>query len=150
MIQVEVGRGGPDGRGDGVQRLASQGRPPRGADRADRHLEVVLGIGLEQGPNGGGGRADGSAEEHRERPTVDPHVGVRLFPDAARLGNAVTARQGAALGDRQQTEPELCLAIEVTQPLREDVVTERNRRDDYQKIAPATEAGLYLVPKVIE
>lgn len=44
----------------------------------------------------------------------------------------------------------LAHAFEVTQPLREDVVTERNRREDYQKIAPATEAGLYLVPKVIE
>ncbi|RZU44918.1 aspartyl/glutamyl-tRNA(Asn/Gln) amidotransferase subunit C [Fluviicoccus keumensis] len=49
----------------------------------------------------------------------------------------------------QGIEP-LAHAFEVTQPLREDIVTERNRRDDYQKIAPATEAGLYLVPKVIE
>ncbi len=49
----------------------------------------------------------------------------------------------------QGIEP-LAHAFEVTQPLREDVVTERNRREDYQKIAPATEAGLYLVPKVIE
>lgn len=34
--------------------------------------------------------------------------------------------------------------------LREDKVTEPNRRDDYQKPAPATEDGLYLVPKVID
>ncbi|HZX26313.1 MAG TPA: Asp-tRNA(Asn)/Glu-tRNA(Gln) amidotransferase subunit GatC [Telluria sp.] len=34
--------------------------------------------------------------------------------------------------------------------LREDVVTEENRRDDYQQPAPATQDGLYLVPKVIE
>lgn len=34
--------------------------------------------------------------------------------------------------------------------LREDTVTEPNRRDDYQKPAPATQDGLYLVPKVIE
>ena len=34
--------------------------------------------------------------------------------------------------------------------LREDVVTETDRRDAFQKIAPQTEAGLYLVPKVIE
>lgn len=40
--------------------------------------------------------------------------------------------------------------MDATQPLREDVVTEANRRDAYQAIAPATEAGLYLVPKVIE
>lgn len=40
--------------------------------------------------------------------------------------------------------------MDASQPLREDVVTETNRRDTYQAIAPATEAGLYLVPKVIE
>lgn len=34
--------------------------------------------------------------------------------------------------------------------LREDAVTEPNRRDDYQQVAPATQDGLYLVPKVIE
>lgn len=36
------------------------------------------------------------------------------------------------------------------QRLRPDVVTETDRRDDYQRIAPAVEDGLYLVPKVIE
>jgi aspartyl-tRNA(Asn)/glutamyl-tRNA(Gln) amidotransferase subunit C len=34
--------------------------------------------------------------------------------------------------------------------LREDVVSEPDRRTDYQKVAPAIQDGLYLVPKVIE
>lgn len=34
--------------------------------------------------------------------------------------------------------------------LRADVVTEIDCRDRFMKIAPAAEAGLYLVPKVIE
>lgn len=34
--------------------------------------------------------------------------------------------------------------------LREDDATEPNCRDDYQKVAPDTQDGLYLVPKVIE
>lgn len=34
--------------------------------------------------------------------------------------------------------------------LREDQVTEPNRRDDYQQPAPSVQDGLYLVPKVIE
>jgi len=34
--------------------------------------------------------------------------------------------------------------------LRDDRVTEPDQRDKFQNIAPATEAGLYLVPKVIE
>ena len=34
--------------------------------------------------------------------------------------------------------------------LREDAVTEPDRRDAYQQVAPAVQDGLYLVPKVIE
>jgi aspartyl-tRNA(Asn)/glutamyl-tRNA(Gln) amidotransferase subunit C len=41
-------------------------------------------------------------------------------------------------------------AVEMGQRLREDVVTEPDRRDAYQAAAPAVENGLYLVPKVIE
>jgi len=41
-------------------------------------------------------------------------------------------------------------AQEVTLPLREDAVTETNRRELYQSVAPAVQDGLYLVPKVIE
>lgn len=33
---------------------------------------------------------------------------------------------------------------------REDTVTESNQRDQFQSIAPNTQDGLYLVPKVIE
>lgn len=40
--------------------------------------------------------------------------------------------------------------LDMHQRLRTDEVTEENRRDDYQAIAPQTEDGLYLVPKVIE
>lgn len=38
---------------------------------------------------------------------------------------------------------------DTTQPLRDDVVTETNQRDVFQKIAPRTQAGLYLVPPVL-
>jgi aspartyl-tRNA(Asn)/glutamyl-tRNA(Gln) amidotransferase subunit C len=41
-------------------------------------------------------------------------------------------------------------AQDVTQRLREDKVTESNQRELFQSIAPQTEAGLYLVPQVIE
>ena len=36
------------------------------------------------------------------------------------------------------------------QPLRVDSVTESDQRARYQRVAPAVEEGLYLVPKVIE
>ena len=41
-------------------------------------------------------------------------------------------------------------AQDVTLPLREDIVTETDRRELYQSVAPAVHDGLYLVPKVIE
>jgi len=41
-------------------------------------------------------------------------------------------------------------AQELMQRLRADEVSETNRRDEFQEIAPEVENGLYLVPKVIE
>jgi aspartyl-tRNA(Asn)/glutamyl-tRNA(Gln) amidotransferase subunit C len=40
--------------------------------------------------------------------------------------------------------------LHMTQRLRPDQVTESNQREAFQRIAPATQDGLYLVPKVIE
>jgi aspartyl-tRNA(Asn)/glutamyl-tRNA(Gln) amidotransferase subunit C len=39
---------------------------------------------------------------------------------------------------------------DVVQRLRDDVVTATNQREVFQANAPATDRGLYLVPKVIE
>lgn len=41
-------------------------------------------------------------------------------------------------------------ARDVYQRLRADTVTESDRRETYLALAPLTEAGLFLVPKVIE
>lgn len=41
-------------------------------------------------------------------------------------------------------------AQDVVLPLREDAVTETDRREIYQSVAPAVQDGLYLVPKVVE
>ncbi len=38
----------------------------------------------------------------------------------------------------------------LTLRLRDDVVSEHGRREEFQSVAPQVEAGLYLVPKVIE
>ena len=40
--------------------------------------------------------------------------------------------------------------LEIKARLRADQVTEANQRDKFQAHAPAVEAGLYLVPKVID
>jgi aspartyl-tRNA(Asn)/glutamyl-tRNA(Gln) amidotransferase subunit C len=51
--------------------------------------------------------------------------------------------------DTSGMEP-LSHSIEAHQRTRPDVVTEVNQRAEFQAIAPQVEAGLYLVPKVIE
>ena len=51
--------------------------------------------------------------------------------------------------DTEGMEP-MAHAQDLTLPLRDDVVTETDRHELYQQVAPATEDGLYLVPRVIE
>jgi aspartyl-tRNA(Asn)/glutamyl-tRNA(Gln) amidotransferase subunit C len=48
------------------------------------------------------------------------------------------------------SHPIAALLPELALRLRDDIVTETNHRDEYQQVAPATQDGLYLVPKVIE
>ena len=79
---------------------------------------------------------------------------LELRPDEAEVMrtelNAILAmvdRMGAVPTDG--VEP-MAHPQEDAQRLREDRVTEPDRRAEYQAVAPATEEGLYLVPKVIE
>ncbi len=51
--------------------------------------------------------------------------------------------------DTANVEP-LAHPLDISQRLRPDEITEPNLRDKFQHIAPQVEAGLYLVPKVIE
>ena len=51
--------------------------------------------------------------------------------------------------DTTSIEP-LSHPLDAVQRLRPDEVTETNQRDQLQTIAPKSEDGLYLVPKVIE
>ncbi len=51
--------------------------------------------------------------------------------------------------DTSGVEP-MAHAQDMVQRLRADAVTEPDRRELYQSVAPAMEGGLYLVPKVIE
>ena len=51
--------------------------------------------------------------------------------------------------DTAQVEP-MSHPQELAQRLRPDSVTESDRREAFQRVAPQTEASLYLVPQVIE
>jgi aspartyl-tRNA(Asn)/glutamyl-tRNA(Gln) amidotransferase subunit C len=51
--------------------------------------------------------------------------------------------------DTNGVEP-MASALDMVQRMRDDVVSESDQREQFQAIAPQTENGLYLVPKVIE
>ena len=51
--------------------------------------------------------------------------------------------------DTSDVEP-MANPLDATQTLRPDKVTQSNQRDGFQRIAPATEDGLYLGPRVVE
>lgn len=51
--------------------------------------------------------------------------------------------------DTQDIKP-MAHPLEMSQRLRLDVITEADQRELVQSIAPKVEAGLYLVPQVIE
>ena len=51
--------------------------------------------------------------------------------------------------DTRGVEP-MAHAQDLSQRLRTDEVTESDQREAFQAVAPEVEAGLYLVPKVIE
>ncbi|ONG39309.1 asparaginyl/glutamyl-tRNA amidotransferase subunit C [Alkanindiges hydrocarboniclasticus] len=68
---------------------------------------------------------------------------------ATSLNKILSLMQALQRIDTTGVEP-LKSPFDHAQPLRNDAVTEPNRRDDYQAVAPATQDGLYLVPRVIE
>ena len=59
------------------------------------------------------------------------------------LVDQLQAADTNSLVDSQNSQQEI-------QRLREDKVSETNQREAFQAIAPDTEDGLYLVPKVID
>jgi len=66
-----------------------------------------------------------------------------------RLGNILALVDQLQAVDTSGVAP-MANPHDATQRLRADVVSETNQREAFQAIAPQTEAGLYLVPKVIE
>ena len=81
---------------------------------------------------------------------------ARIEMDATQIGSAQDKLNSIlSLIDQLQSvdttgiEP-MSHPMELSTRLREDQVTEHNQREAFQAVAPQTEAGLYLVPKVIE
>jgi aspartyl-tRNA(Asn)/glutamyl-tRNA(Gln) amidotransferase subunit C len=83
---------------------------------------------------------------HLARLAVDPAETESLSRDLSNILDLVEQMQAV------DTEGVLPMAhpLEMSQRLRADEVTEINQRELYQSNAPQAEAGLFLVPKVIE
>ena len=67
----------------------------------------------------------------------------------AQLGRVFAMIEQMRAVDVRGIEP-MAHAQDLMLRLRDDAVTEGNQRELFQSVAPQTEAGLYLVPKVIE
>ncbi|MCG7936461.1 MAG: Asp-tRNA(Asn)/Glu-tRNA(Gln) amidotransferase subunit GatC [Candidatus Thiodiazotropha taylori] len=68
---------------------------------------------------------------------------------AAELSNILALVEQLEAADTDNIEP-MAHPLHMAQRLREDQVTEPDRREQNQAVAPLVENGLYLVPKVIE
>jgi aspartyl-tRNA(Asn)/glutamyl-tRNA(Gln) amidotransferase subunit C len=92
-----------------------------------------------------------------ERSDVDKiaHLARLAVPDAAKdrlcadLCNILALVEQMGAVDTQGVEP-MAHPLHMTQRLRPDQATEPDQRAHFQAIAPQTNRGLYLVPKVIE
>ncbi|MEW5943675.1 MAG: Asp-tRNA(Asn)/Glu-tRNA(Gln) amidotransferase subunit GatC [Pseudomonadota bacterium] len=83
---------------------------------------------------------------HLARIAVDDAEAAGYLPQLAGILELVEQMQAV---DTTGIEP-MAHAQDVAQRLRADEVAETDRREAFQAIAPKVEAGLYLVPKVIE
>ncbi len=83
---------------------------------------------------------------HLARLALSEEEAGRLTRDLSRILDLV-AQMNAV--DTRGVEP-MAHPLDMAQRLREDRVTEADQRDHFQRVAPQIEAGLYLVPKVID
>ncbi|MBK1716220.1 Asp-tRNA(Asn)/Glu-tRNA(Gln) amidotransferase subunit GatC [Thiocystis violacea] len=83
---------------------------------------------------------------HLARLGIDPERTARYAADLSNILDLV-ARMDAV--DTAGVDP-MAHPLHMVQRLRPDQPSEPDQREPFQSIAPLTEGGLYLVPKVIE
>ena len=83
---------------------------------------------------------------HLARMALSPEESSNMGNDLSKILDMVAQLESVDVGD---VEP-MAHPLHMSQRLRPDEVTEENRRDVFQKNAPAVEDGLFLVPRVIE
>lgn len=90
--------------------------------------------------------ADVEKIAHLARLAISPEETARYAEDLSRILDLVAQMEAV---DTRGVEP-MAHPLRMAQRLRPDRPTEHDLRNQFQAIAPLTEAGLYLVPKVIE
>jgi len=90
--------------------------------------------------------ADVKKIAHLARLDVNDEKMVSIAED---LSNILDLVEQLSAVDTEGVVP-MAHPLHMAQRLRSDEVTEADRRETFQSIAPQTETGLYLVPKVIE
>ncbi|PID43171.1 MAG: Asp-tRNA(Asn)/Glu-tRNA(Gln) amidotransferase GatCAB subunit C [Gammaproteobacteria bacterium] len=83
---------------------------------------------------------------HLARLQVTGEQAEKLTRDLSNILDLVDQLQAA---DTTNVAP-MAHPMDAVQVLREDIVTEQNQREELQRVAPETEDGLFLVPRVIE
>ena len=91
-------------------------------------------------------RAEVESIAHLARLQITPEEVPTYVDNLSRIIDFVNQLDGA---ETDGVEP-MAHPLNMTQPMRPDEVIESDQRDLYQENASATEAGLYLVPRVIE
>lgn len=83
---------------------------------------------------------------HLAKILIDDAAASDLAKDCNNIMSLIEKMQSV---DTDSVEP-MAHAYDINQPLREDQVSETNKRESLQENAPKAENGLFLVPKVIE
>ncbi|MFI4980207.1 MAG: Asp-tRNA(Asn)/Glu-tRNA(Gln) amidotransferase subunit GatC [Nevskiales bacterium] len=83
---------------------------------------------------------------HLARLSLPPE---KVEPYARQLSNILDMVSQLSSASTDEVQP-MAHPLEMVQRLRPDTVSEENRREAFQAIAPAVEDGVYLVPRVIE
>lgn len=91
-------------------------------------------------------RSDIDKIAHLARLAITPEQAANYATDLSRILDLVEQMNAV---DTSGVEP-MAHPLHMVQRLRPDIACEPDQREHFQSIAPLTENGLYLVPKVLD
>ncbi|MGZ5181706.1 MAG: Asp-tRNA(Asn)/Glu-tRNA(Gln) amidotransferase subunit GatC [Ramlibacter sp.] len=88
--------------------------------------------------------------QHLARLELQPHESERMLTQINGFFSIVEAMRAVDTAGIEPLAHPVAAVQDVQLRLRDDVASEPNQREANQQSAPAVEAGLFLVPRVIE